>query len=148
MIFEPKGIRLIAASLKNCFPKGIPTIVMHQTHPQIKAVRAISQPKKIIQRMLKRVLPKPAFPQSISFLNGKAQTRAILKHWTPAGTPTMVIQSKSPANAHSNQSSAPPKRNHKIFPNVFIISISLSFFRGFSAGFYFFRANPFFSSLL
>lgn len=78
--FVPKGKRLMAASLKNCFPKGIPTIVMHQRSPERRAVSAISQPKMIIQRMLKKVFPKPMGSWTISFLKGSAQSPAILKH--------------------------------------------------------------------
>ena len=78
--FVPKGKRLMAASLTNCFPKGIPIIVMHQRIPQKSAVRAISQPKSAIQRILKRVLPNFTGSWITSFLNGRAQSPAILKH--------------------------------------------------------------------
>ena len=52
MIFEPKGTRLIAASLKNCFPKGIPTMVMHHKTPTIIQLNALNKPPKITHKIL------------------------------------------------------------------------------------------------
>ena len=36
------------AILKNCFPNGIPTIVIHHIQPTIRFPSAISQPKNTI----------------------------------------------------------------------------------------------------
>lgn len=120
LTFAPKGKRLSEASLKNCFPKGIPTIVTHQISPQTSALKAISQPNTAIQTMFIRVLPNLKSGLVISFLKGKAQSPAILKHWIPNGIPTIVIQRIIPAKTHSHQRRNPPKRNQRIFPKVFI----------------------------
>ena len=56
----PKGANAKAAILKNCLPKGIPTMVMHHKTPFTAAVTAISQPKISTQSTFSSTLPAPA----------------------------------------------------------------------------------------
>lgn len=46
-ILAPKGIRESRASLKNCFPKGIPTMVRHQSAPKARWPRAMGRPNRM-----------------------------------------------------------------------------------------------------
>ena len=66
----PNGMKESLAILKNCFPNGIPTIVMHQMQPTIRFPSAISQPKNIIHIRFTRNENMP-FPYTISFPNGQ-----------------------------------------------------------------------------
>ena len=47
--FLPKGNMTIAASLKHCSPKGIPTIVKQRISPPIAYPRAANSPPKMSQ---------------------------------------------------------------------------------------------------
>jgi len=58
------------AILKNCFPNGIPTIVMHQRKPIIRFPNAISQPKNRIQIKFTKNENIP-FSYTISFPKGQ-----------------------------------------------------------------------------
>lgn len=92
-------------------------MLMQRKNADVRCKRANSQPKMIIQRMLRRRLPSPV-PASIRFPKGKRPKLPILKHCKPKGIPTMVMQSKSPAMLQANQDQNPAKRNHIIFPSV------------------------------
>ena len=82
MILAPNGIKANLAILKNCLPKGIPTIVMHQRRPRAALPIAIGSPKKIIQMILAIVeIAPPAL--MISFLKGQKDKDANLKHCLP-----------------------------------------------------------------
>ena len=85
------------AILKNCFPNGIPTIVMHQIQPTIRFPSAISHPKNIIHIRFTRNENMP-FPYTISFPNGQNARVANLKHCRPTGIPIIVIHHMHPPN--------------------------------------------------
>ena len=68
-ICAPNGISDSCASLKNCFPNGIPMIVMHQRQPMIRFATAISKPKKMIQITFTKRENMP-LPYTISLPNG------------------------------------------------------------------------------
>ena len=95
------------AILKNCFPNGIPTIVMHQIQPTIRFPSAISHPKNIIHIRFTRNENMP-FPYTISFPNGQNAKVANLKHCRPTGIP--IIHASPPSN--------PPNINQRILPIV------------------------------
>ena len=65
----PNGKRASFAILKNCFPKGIPTIVTHKMHPIIAFVIASSIPDMHIHRIFKRNETAPP-SSTISFPKG------------------------------------------------------------------------------
>ena len=115
----PNGIRDRRASLKNCLPNGIPTMVMHHSNPTIRLPSAISHPKKTIQiRLIKN--ENIPFPYTTSLPNGQNANVANLKHCIPTGIPTMVIHQIQPAKIHESPPSSPPKRNHRILPKNLI----------------------------
>ncbi len=78
-IYAPKGARDNFAILKNCFPKGIPTIVMHHRQPSTKFPSAIHHPFKQNQSTFTRNETAPP-PYSISLPNGQKDIMANLKH--------------------------------------------------------------------
>ena len=61
----PNCMKESLAILKNCFPNGIPTIVMHQIQPTIRFPSAISQPKNIIHIRFTRNENMPVRPVSL-----------------------------------------------------------------------------------
>lgn len=58
-ISAPNGVSASFAILKNCFPKGIPTMVMHQSKPITRFPNAMGIPKKMSQMMLAKVEKTP-----------------------------------------------------------------------------------------
>ena len=66
------------AILKNCFPNGIPTIVIHHIQPTIRFPSAISQPKNTIHMRFTKNENIP-FPYTSSFPNGQNAKVANLK---------------------------------------------------------------------
>jgi len=75
----PNGKRASFAILKNCFPKGIPTIVMHKMHQRTAFVIASSMPKKHIHRIFRRHETVPP-SSTISFPKGFKEIDESLKH--------------------------------------------------------------------
>ena len=121
----PNGMKESLAILKNYFPNGIPTIVMHHMKPSIRFPSAISQPKNRIQIKFTRNENIP-FPYTISFPKGQNASDANLKHCSPTGIPTIVIHHMHPAKIHASPPSNPPNINQRIFPKVFITASLLS----------------------
>lgn len=113
------------AILKNCFPNGIPTIVMHQRKPIIRFPNAISQPKNRIQIKFTKNENIP-FSYTISFPKGQNARDANLKHCSPTGIPIIVIHHMHPAKIHASPPNTPPNINQRIFPNVLITASPLS----------------------
>ena len=99
IIFAPKGAKDNLAILKNCNPNGIPTMVTHQMHPNIKFSIAIGIPKKIIHITFANNDGTPP-PYSISFPNGANDIDANLKHCFPYGIPMIVIHHIIPDKIH------------------------------------------------
>ena len=122
MMSEPNGVRDNLAILKNCIPKGIPTIVIHQRSPKITFSKAIHIPKKISHKILPIIDTTPP-PYLTSFLNGKNDKEANLKHCNPIGIPIIVIQQIIPARTHDNPLKNPPNKNHNILPTVRIYNL-------------------------
>ena len=62
----PNGMKESLAILKNCFPNGIPTIVIHHIHPAKTQAKPPSNPPNINQRILPIVLmtTSPPYPMS------------------------------------------------------------------------------------
>lgn len=116
----PNGINDSLAILKNCLPKGIPTIVIHHRHPRIRFPRAISHPKKSIHIRLTRNENTP-LPYMTSLPNGQKASDANLKHCMPTGIPMIVTHHKHPAMIQDRPPRIPPNMNQRIFPNVFMI---------------------------
>ena len=110
---------------KNCFPNGIPPIVMHQRKPIIRFPNAISQPKNRIQIKFTKNENIP-FPYTISFPKGQNARDANLKHCSPTGIPMIVIHHMHPAKIHASPPNTPPNINQRIFPNVLISASPLS----------------------
>ena len=105
------------AILKNCFPNGIPTIVMHQIQPTIRFPSTISHPKNIIHIRFTKNENMP-FPYTISFPNGQNARVANLKHCRPTGIPIIVIHHMHPAKTQARPPSNPPNINQRILPIV------------------------------
>ena len=63
---------------------------------------------------------------TISLPNGQNANSANLKHCTPIGIPTIVMQNIHPARHHASPPSRPPNKNQSMFPNVFICILSFS----------------------
>lgn len=57
----------------------------------------------------------------MSLPNGANDNLANLKHCTPTGIPMIVIQQMIPAKPHAKNDKNPPKINHKMFNNKFIL---------------------------
>ena len=119
----PNGKRASFAILKNCFPKGIPTIVTHKMHPIIAFVIASSIPDMHIHRIFKRNETAPP-SSTISFPKGFKEIDESLKHWIPTGIPTTVMHHKIPASHHPIALKSPPKIIHKMF-QAFLLALHL-----------------------
>jgi hypothetical protein len=79
IILAPNGINASFASLKHCFPNGMPIIVIHRRNPFNTATHASGKPPKISHRIFKiRDTPPP--PYTTSLPNGKNESCASLKH--------------------------------------------------------------------
>ena len=113
----PNGMKESLAILKNCFPNGIPTIVIHHIQPTIRFPSAISHPKNIIHIRFTRNENMP-FPYTISFPNGQNARVANLKHCRPTGIPIIVIHHMHPAKTQAKPPSNPPNINQRILPIV------------------------------
>ena len=120
MISAPKGIRESLASLKNCRPKGIPTMVTHKSAPMIRWPRAIHIPKKISQITFTRKDTVPP-PYSTSRPKGHRDSDANLKHCSPYGMPIMVMHQISPEKHQQIALRSPPKISHNMLPMVLML---------------------------
>ena len=129
------------AILKNCFPNGIPTIVIHHIQPTIRFPSAISQPKNTIHMRFTKNENIP-FPYTISFPNGQNANVANLKHCRPTGIPIIVIHHMHPAKIHASPPNMPPNINHRIFPKVLISASPLTPFQTPPAIHYFVNSLP------
>ena len=115
----PNGISASFANLKNCFPNGIPIIVIQRTQPHTAFATAIGIHVRISQKIFAIRLTAPP-PYSISFPNGKNASPANLKHCLPIGIPTIVMHHKHPASSHESPDAKPPNMNHNTFPRQLI----------------------------
>ena len=110
--------------LECLYTRGIPTIVMQHTKLATKYASIISQPKSSNHIIfIMGCLPKSSFT---FFPKGAKEIFANLKHCTPSGAPTMVIQRISPATHQSNAEMSPPKIIHRILAISLIIDAPLS----------------------
>lgn len=122
----PNGISASFAILKNCFPKGIPIIVMQHTTPANAFAAAIGIPDTISQMILAIRLTVPP-PYITSFPNGQNASPANLKHCNPTGMPMMDMHHRQPATIHDIPLKNPPKINQSMFPNTLIYAPSCKF---------------------
>ena len=113
----PNGIKDNFAILKNCFPKGIPIIVIQHIKPATAFSTAIGIPDTISQIIFAIKLTAPP-PYTTSFPNGKNAKPANLKHCKPIGIPIMEMHHRQPAKTHDNPLNNPPHINQSIFPNM------------------------------
>ena len=113
----PNGIRDNFAILKNCFPKGIPIIVIQHIRPATAFPTAIGIPDTISQIIFAIKLTAPP-PYTTSFPNGKNAKPANLKHCKPIGIPIIEMHHRQPAKTHDNPLNNPPHINQSIFPNM------------------------------
>ena len=118
MIIEPNGVNDKRASLKYCFPKGMPIIEMQYKHPKAAAVNDNGKPVTHIQTKFSKKLHVVLLGAITYLPNGKKHKEAILKHCFPAGIPTMVIDHSIPAVHHEIPINAPPNRNQMILPRI------------------------------
>ena len=116
-IFAPNGVSDNFAILKNCLPKGMPTIVKHQRNPRIRLPIAIHMPKKITQITFAIKDGAPP-PYTTSLPNGKKERLANLKHCFPYGNPIIVMHQNNPEINQANPLIKPPNANHKMLPIV------------------------------
>lgn len=126
-ILEPNGRSANLAILKNCNPKGIPTMVIQHRHPSIRLPRASSIPDTIIQIILRNSDPTPP-SYTISLPKGQREIFENLKHCTPTGIPIMVMHQNIPASHQPIALNNPPKIIQTIFPNNFIYNTSLFYY--------------------
>ena len=119
-MYDPNGLRDSFAILKNCFPNGIPTMVMHHTHPITKLPRAIHHPltRNHMTFTINETAPPP---YSILLPNGQNDMVANLKHCSPYGIPTIVMHHSTPDKTHARPLIQPPNINQQIFPNNLIL---------------------------
>lgn len=120
IIFAPNGIIDSFANLKNCFPNGIPIIVMHKITPHTTLYIAIGMPVISIQNILAIMLNVPS-PYITSFPNGHIDSFENLKHCFPIGIPIIVMNQSRPAKNQTMPSINPPHKSHIKFPIVFNI---------------------------
>lgn len=93
-ICAPNGISDSCASLRNCFPNGIPIILMHQRCPMFRFETAISKPKKTIQITFTKSENMPS-PYTISLLNDHIANETRLKHCKLTRIPTIIKHQRS-----------------------------------------------------
>lgn len=126
LICFPKGNNASFMSLKCCFPKGMPTIVIQKNIPHSKWVKAIQKPptKNHIIFITRLRHPDEDSSSVIVFPNGHKANIPNLIHWIPKGIPIIVIIKARPANKYSTAIINPPNRNQIILPKVFILSYS------------------------
>ena len=118
----PNGNSASLAILKNCFPKGIPTIVMHKIQPIIRFPIASSSPETKNHITFK--MHDTAPPSStISFPNGSSDIDDSLKHCSPTGIPTTVMHHNTPASHQPIALKSPPHIIHIKFPKKRILYI-------------------------
>ena len=117
--FAPNGNNDNLAILKNCFPNGIPTMVMHRRHPITKFPIASSKPDTKNQIMLRKHETAPP-SSTISFPKGSSEIDDSLKHCNPTGIPTTVMHHKAPAIHHPKALSRPPHITHIRLPRNLI----------------------------
>ena len=77
MIIEPNGVNDKRASLKYCFPKGMPIIEMQYKHPKAAAVNDNGKPVTHIQTKFSKKLHVVLFGAITYLPNGKKHTEAI-----------------------------------------------------------------------
>jgi len=123
----PKGENARVISLKCCLPKGIPIMVMQNSSPKSRCVRAIQKPPKISQMMFIAIDRQPVFKELFVILtpNGARPTIANLKHWMPKGIPIMVRHRMRPPKIYSKKIKSPPNMIQMRLPIKFICSFLL-----------------------
>lgn len=121
MIVFPKGVNARDASLKCCFAKGIPTMVMPRRIPITMCERLIQTPPIRIQiKFIKVYKPEDVSWFSIFFPKGHRANSASFKVWMPKGIPIMVIIKMRLAMKYSIAIKSPPKTSHSTFPSNFM----------------------------
>ena len=100
LISFPKGIIEISISLKCCFAKGIPMMVMVSSRPKRICTSAVYNPPHKSHIILKSTERQPAPDELLttSLPKGHSTSPASLKHCSPQGMPTTVIHKKIPPN--------------------------------------------------
>lgn len=116
----PKGRNAIFANLKNCIPKGIPTIVIHPRIPNKQDITPNSQPIINIQIMFSKKVPVP-LEKVTSLPKGQNINEANLKHCIPTGMAIIVQQQITPTIPHNTERTNPPNTSHNILPTVFTL---------------------------
>jgi len=119
----PKGEKARFISLKCCLPKGIPTMVRHNSTPKKRWVSTIQKPPEISQMIFIKVERQPVLLEVSVILTpkGAKPTNANLKHCKPHGIPTMVRHKMSPPNIYSKKINIPPKMIQIKLPIKFIL---------------------------
>lgn len=79
MIIAPNGVNASLAILKNCFPNGMPIIVIQHISPKIRFSKANGIPDNSSQKILAIVLMAPP-PYLTSLPKGQNDSVANLKH--------------------------------------------------------------------
>ena len=118
IMVAPKGVNDNLASLKYCFPTGIPTMVTQYRIPSDVAAIARGTPVMQIHNRLSKKFPVVLLGAMTYFPNGKKHRVAILKHCFPTGIPIMVNDHSTPAAHQDSPIAAPPNRNQMMFPNM------------------------------
>jgi hypothetical protein len=121
----PKGEKARFINLKCCLPKGIPMMVMQNSSPKSKWVKAIHRPPNTSQMMFITVDRQPVFEEVSVILTpkGASPTIANLKHWMPKGMPTMVRHRIKPPMIYSKKMNKPPNMIQMMLPKKFIFVV-------------------------
>lgn len=118
----PKGNRASFISLKCCIPKGIPTMVMQNTTPHNRCVKAIGThpTNHHITFMIPARQPDGHVPSVIFVPKGHRATFASLSVCSPNGIPMMVIIMAILDIRYSMAIITPPNTNQIMLSNIFI----------------------------
>jgi hypothetical protein len=118
----PKGENARFINLKCCLPKGMPTMVIHNSNPKKRWVSAIQKPPNMSQMIFIMVDRQPVLEEVSVILipKGARPTKANLKHCKPKGMPTIVRHSIIPPKMYSKKMNKPPKIIQMILPNKFM----------------------------
>ena len=123
---RPNGIRATAASLKCCFPNGMPMIVIKKKSPRMACSRPSQMPPMRNHSTFMPVLRHPVACSVLftSLPNGQRARPANLIIFHPKGIPMMVRHSRRPEKRYPRARNSPPKRTQIMFPKTFIIVVN------------------------
>lgn len=123
MVF-PKGKRASRISLKCCLPKGMPMIVILNTTPQKRCVKAMANlPRNHqITFMMPAKQPDGKLVLPIRVPNGHRATCASLMVCTPKGMPMMVIIRTKLERIYSIEIISPPNITQTMLSSVFMVA--------------------------